>query len=592
MLLKKRLLGIRLTAICLWIIFPIILSCLLYIFVAGTPIGHQWEMVDLIDKCFSGTLLLKDLWAQHDAHRPFLMRIEIIWIAWLTSWNTRVESFANVTVAFVTVIGLWRLIRLQFSNLSKHLLIPIASAIIFSTSQAENWLPGFTFEWFLQNLFFVISLILLTQYKNTIYGFGLLLLMMVASILAYSLVLWLVIGIGILLLWENKRYTLLFFIASFVALAIYFTGFELNDSQTGSMAYVIEHPLQAIAYVLIYIGSPLSFGGAREVTAAYSPLDLFVMGLAAMWGIIGISAAVLCAQKWIRNTASDLFESALPWLLMMLFVGLSAGLTMLGRLSQGVLQALSVRYTTVAGLFWIALVSCIVLLRLHQHNWLADVAPRLWRIGRMLISLAFVMSFVLSSAYGAFTILSRSYSYALGKQAVLHYRNAPASFLRLLHVNAELVRSGAATLEKWKIGPFAEANAGFTNAEILSANIFEKIADTNSPKITYFEDCSRFAKEMVFELDKTSFLLPNPVIIQAKSKYVNQVKVYWASRGNSFDENHFLLAERVDDSKSEMRDFYLFISPIQPIDRLKLTTTYSGTCINHEPEVALYRFRR
>lgn len=573
------------------LLLPFILLTFLVVYVVNIPIGHEWEMVNLIDKKFSGDLSLQDLWTQHDAHRPFLMRIEIIFLAGLTGWNVRAEAFANFVVACITFIILLRLIRFTHSNFYSGLLF-ITSAILFSTSQAENWLPGFTFEWFLQNLFFVACLILLTQYKNSRRSFALMLLLMLGSILAYSLVLWFVIGVGILLVWHDRRYPMLWFVASLIVLAVYFIGFEVNDSQAGSMAYVFTHPLPAVAYLLVYLGSPLSFGGAREVTTAYSMFDFAVMGVAATWGLIGIIGAFLCFKEWIRLRKSDLFELALPWLLMMLFVFCSAGLTMLGRLNQGVLQALSVRYTTVAGLFWIALIMSIVLFRIQHNNRIAHAFPQIFWGARVVISIMFVVSFIASSAYGALTIINRSYSYTLGKQGVLHYDKAPTSFLKLLHVNAELVRSGAATLEKWKIGPFREVIPSLAEADMLPDTLFEKIADLNLTKTTYLENCATLANEITIEIqNKSLFQLPIPIVIETRSTQADQITIFWASGSNAFAENRSILAERSIEPKSDVRSFYTFLSPVLPINQLKIKPTYTGVCRPDTLNIVVYRFK-
>lgn len=576
----------------LWVILLLSLLFFLSFYTVNIPVGHEWEFVILVEKLHKGGLIFQDLWTQHDAHRPVLMRIGLLWFAWLTGWNTRAETFANVTIVLLTLIGVNRLIQFTFKNYQFYSLSLLVSIILFSLSQAENWLPGWPFEWFLQNFFFVACLILLIQYKNSRRSFALMLLLMLGSILAYSLVLWFVIGVGILLVWNDRRYPILWFVASLIVLAVYFIGFEVNDSQAGSIAYVFTHLLPAVAYLLVYLGSPLSFGGAREVTTAYSMFDFAVMGVAATWGLIGIIGAFLCFKEWIRLRKSDLFELALPWLLMMLFVFCSAGLTMLGRLNQGVLQALSVRYTTVAGLFWIALIMCIVLFRIQHNNRIAHAFPQIFLGARVVISVMFVVSFIASSAYGALTIINRNYGYTLGRQGVLHYDKAPTSFLKLLHVNAELVRSGAATLEKWKIGPFREVNPSLAEADMLPDTLFEKIADLNLTKTTYLENCAILANEITIEIqNKSLFQLPIPIVIETRSTQADQITIFWASGSNAFAENRSILAERSIEPKSDVRSFYTFLSPVLPINQLKIKPTYTGVCRPDTLNIVVYRFK-
>ena len=112
----------------------------------------QWELVPVVDKAFQGTLSFADLWAQHNEHRPFFPRIVMVSLAWATGWNTLAEVALNVAIMSLLVPVLWwttRLWRNQGDGPLPAATWPVASLLVFSPAQWQNWMWGWQLMFFL-----------------------------------------------------------------------------------------------------------------------------------------------------------------------------------------------------------------------------------------------------------------------------------------------------------------------------------------------------------------------------------------------------------------------------------------------------------
>lgn len=121
-----------------------------------------------------------------------------------------------------------------------------------------------------------------------------------------------------------------------VLLVVYLHGYQ-PVSYHSPPSLALRHPARYLFYVAVYIGNIWSPG---------RPLP------AALLGLVGAAATAAMAAILARKQQGDPARSALFGLA--LFVGVSAAVTALGRLSFGVDQALSSRYTTPTAYFWAA----------------------------------------------------------------------------------------------------------------------------------------------------------------------------------------------------------------------------------------------
>ncbi len=107
--------------------------------------------------------------------------------------------------------------------------------------------------------------------------------------------------------------------------------------------------MEIVRYVVVFLGSPLTFRlGPAGVGPAFA------------WGLFGVLAAVgitFAAVRWV----DDGLREALPWLAMMMWVGLAAVAAGAGRAGLGLHQALAPRYVNTTAAFWVALLALAIL---------------------------------------------------------------------------------------------------------------------------------------------------------------------------------------------------------------------------------------
>jgi hypothetical protein len=60
------------------------------------PFWDQWELVPRLDRLDSGTLTFRDLWGQHNEHRPMFPILLMLVMARLSDWDTGWEIAANI----------------------------------------------------------------------------------------------------------------------------------------------------------------------------------------------------------------------------------------------------------------------------------------------------------------------------------------------------------------------------------------------------------------------------------------------------------------------------------------------------------------
>ena len=60
------------------------------------PFWDAWELVPRLDRLDSGTLTLRDVWGQHNEHRPMFPILLMLGLARVSGWNIGLEIAANV----------------------------------------------------------------------------------------------------------------------------------------------------------------------------------------------------------------------------------------------------------------------------------------------------------------------------------------------------------------------------------------------------------------------------------------------------------------------------------------------------------------
>lgn len=315
--------------------FPPILG-LLYIKSFGVNVLYwdQWELVPLIEKVYTGSLSLGDLFSQHNEHRIFFPRIIMLALAHMTYYDTVAEMYFSWILSLLTMLLIFRM-HLQHSRNSTGTLvkfIPI-TWLLFSFRQYENILWGWQIQIYLCVLGFVASIYLLE--KTTKLDKNFLLAVSSGVISSFSFVNGLIVWpVGFIYLFLAKKtkgtFPLVWIGAGALVWVVYFYNW-IKPQHHPSLLFMMNDPVSSITYFFVSIGSPLSF----EKGAAFGNGFLLVTLILFTLIIIVEKKLIVENAKWISFIFFSLFSSL--------------SLT-IGRSGFGVEQALSSRYVTLTSL--------------------------------------------------------------------------------------------------------------------------------------------------------------------------------------------------------------------------------------------------
>jgi len=398
-----------------WTAFVFLLA-MFGLYALDMPYYDQWELVPLLEKLHDGTLRPGDLWAQHNEHRLIFPRLLMLLMAQWSDWNIYWELAANLALAILSWGVLLVLIRRSSAPVHEEENGPVymvMTLIVFSVSQWQNWFFGWQLQEFMNVLAVLVTLGCLTWRQHTTLGVALAMGSAVVATYSFAngILIW-PIGVLVLALQRTMRRKCIrvemaaWVLAGIMVAASYLYGYE-TPSYHPPLMEALSQPLQCLLYLLVYLGQPL--GNYNVILAAcMGGLGLLV------WSV---TLFQLVASR-VPTTAT------LPWMGMALYAIGTASITALGRVDEGLAQALSSRYVTMANLLWIALVV--------QVYWVAQVSDG--RLIRRLLPLkiAFVcLALFAASAVGAYRWTERYNAYSAVRTELLHGDDAEA--LRILY---------------------------------------------------------------------------------------------------------------------------------------------------------------
>jgi hypothetical protein len=124
-------------------------AALLYVRSFGVSVAHhdQWDFVPFLDKLFSGTLSVWDLFGQHNEHRLFFPWVVMLLLAVLTEHNNVAEMYLSQAFLVVTLIVLLLVFRDSTGSKLKLLLFVPIAFLIFGLRQHEIMLFGFNVQY-------------------------------------------------------------------------------------------------------------------------------------------------------------------------------------------------------------------------------------------------------------------------------------------------------------------------------------------------------------------------------------------------------------------------------------------------------------
>lgn len=396
-------------------LLPLALACLppLYLAVAvwqlavDVPFYDHWDFAQLLDRSFEG-LSLRDLWQQHNEHRPMFALLVVLPLARLSGWNTNLELVGSLIAAAASFGLLVR--RMATAGLirdSRGWAVPALSLLVFSMAQQENWLWGWQIQIPLNLLAVVGGIFLLTApARGRAHILGAALLGVVAVYTFSNGSAYWIAGALALALHPHRsgrtsRALVFWGAAAILTSATFFYHWEIPPYDPSMASF--RNPVPFVLYLLRYIGAPLAG---------------FSLPLAALCGLAGLAAQGLL----LRRLGRDDLGRVLPFLALGLYALLSAGITAVGRAGAGSEQALASRYVTFAQLLWISVGACAL-------PWLAN-RPRSRNGGPVpsravawLLLASIGAGGIATTVHGTERAIARSRYLALCRTLLVNYRH-------------------------------------------------------------------------------------------------------------------------------------------------------------------------
>jgi hypothetical protein len=342
-----------------WVIFVVAR------YAVPVPFMDQWEFVPFLGKYYGGELTLADVWAQHNEHRIFFPRLIMLGLARLTHWNIAWEFAVSIILAIgIFAVVAWQ-IRRTASELGTDRLkwaIPVASLVIFSVCQFENWLWGWQLQMLLEMLAVWGAVVLLSRpsFRWSAFAAAAALGIVASYSFANGVLVW-PLGTALLLAVKAGRKDRAAALASWLLLGAltlwwYFQDYQ-KPPQHPSLRIFFQHPRDSACYILTYLGNVCAQYGNGGIV----PDDVYAI----IFGLAG--PAILAWAIWtiLRHRIADA-RTLFPYLAMAAYPCGCALLTAVGRSGFGSHQAMISRYCTMTAPLWIALSVLLLLIAERQ----------------------------------------------------------------------------------------------------------------------------------------------------------------------------------------------------------------------------------
>ncbi len=400
------------------------------------PFGDQWELVPRLEHLHSGMLTFRDIWGQHNEHRPAFPVLLMLALAsaskWRIGWEIAVNVLAGLGILLVFAAHIRDVSRTEGARVFWAL--PVVSLLVFSPVQWENWMWGWQMGTFIGVLTTIGGLRLLSSGDRR---WHLVAAQVCGVVSTYSYVAGLaywVVGLGVMAFRPvHRRSARLasWMIVAGLTIASYFYDYHQppNNAPLLSVFSSLENLLRVMSFASAYLGSPV---GAYDQRIA---------------AIFGAFVVVACAGLLVRLRSSwrepaFVFPAALVVQTLAM-----AGLAALGRSNNGMAQALAPRYTTVSIPIWIALV-LLGALAVHRRT---ATSARTWAVAGAL-AVALVTTSIASGAYGYRIAAAHSAYKRIARRGLIIGRS-DALLLRL-YPDVTLIRQRRATLIRFRTSVF------------------------------------------------------------------------------------------------------------------------------------------
>ena len=396
----------------------------------------QWELVPLIEKMYTGSLNLSDLFSQHNEHRIFFPRIIMLILAYMTHYNNIAEMCFSWILSLATMLLIFRMYLLDSGNSTRTLVkfIPVAW-LLFSFRQYENILWGWQIQIYLCILGFVASIYMLEKVDKV--DINILLAAFFGVISSFSFINGLLVWpIGLVYLFLAKKikgkFSLVWAVTGVLVCGIYFYNW-IKPPYHPSLFFMLKNPFISMTYFFVNIGSPLS----SEKYSAFGN---------------GVLLSTLMLFTFIIIINKQIIIKNIKWVSFILFSLFSSLSLTVGRSGFGIEQALSSRYVTIISLGIIGIYLIFSDLHSRFENGIYKKYSILYGIILSLILVGIIVGYEGNIVVGEQTHDSRE----LTKSNLINYKSKSDDDLRLLYPSPDILRDRAKILEKYNLNVFCD----------------------------------------------------------------------------------------------------------------------------------------
>ncbi len=312
----------------------------------------DWALMPMVHAALHGHLTFGQLWAPHNENRMLIPNLLFVLLAWAFHLDTVATMVLSAAIFIATYLAFLRAADRYAGRPLRAIEVFGLGAVWFGFEDYENALWNFQLAWFLVvALLFVMILAFSARNpgrRHYAVAAGAAVAASVCSL--QGLILW---PVGLICLaWRHRGRQLLASAGGWMGLAIittavyawHFQGGVITGGH-GSPGYFYHHPGATFAYMLAIVGNVLPLVGPHLTVHEAVGAALW---LACLWVIVA---------EWRRRRPADQVPVPLPVCLIVFGLAFD-GLAAIGRVSFGVSQALSSRYT---------LCNLIVLLGIATH---------------------------------------------------------------------------------------------------------------------------------------------------------------------------------------------------------------------------------
>src|SRR3989440_1521431 len=274
------------------------------------PQYDEWDSVTFFEHLSQGSLTASLLFKQANEYRQFFPNVILVALGWPTRWDVRYDMVVIFVAACLISACVWRLAARTITEdqMKFSLLIFLANLIIFSPTQYENWLQAQQLVYFMTILCVTAGILAARSNLKTLTKFlicaGLSIISMFSS--ANGVVCWIVILPMLLFTeWQKNRRLVLWLSIAWIAglclcVALYLHGYQ-KPWWSPSPLSGLRHPIQAVIYLLGFLGAPLGLERSR---------------LSIMAGAILIASfACVCAYLIKHRANHAVVGRAIDWLM-------------------------------------------------------------------------------------------------------------------------------------------------------------------------------------------------------------------------------------------------------------------------------------